>query len=244
MLQNTYISVKPSICETCLTMLITSYNFKIRCMKVENVIQNYIQTNNVMEGSCVNLNNVVRVQILEALKQKNWPTDLIKEYVSKVDACLAKSRPPLPNISNNNNNTPAISSDMSNVCIDITDSDDEAPKISYKPPSVTQENYLSTLNLINCNTLREEVSLVQSAQEMYNSRQRTRNFVKSVGSKRQIRKPSVSCTTVEEINVSSDDSEEVLVMNFVENEDLLGNAESHLKEAYMGGKFCFISIIV
>lgn len=211
-------------------------------MKVESVIQNYIQTNNVMEGSCVNLNNVVRLQILEALKQKNWPMDLINEYISKVDACLAKTRPPRLNDLNNsnNNNTPPISSNIPDVCIDITDSDDEAPRISYSPPSVTQENYLSTLNLINCNTLREEVSLVQSAQEQYNSRQRTRNFVKSVGSKlRQIRMPNVSCRSVEEINSSSDDPEEVLVMNFVEGENLLGNTNSHLKEAYMGGKFFF-----
>lgn len=246
MFQNTYISVKPSICETCLHLLINSYNFKIRCMKVESVIQNYIQTNNIMEGSCVNLNNVVRLQILEALKQKNWPSDLIKEYISKVDACLAKTRPPgLNDLNNtNNNNTPAISSNTPEVCIDITDSDDEAPRISYSPPSVTQENYLSTLNLINCNTLREEVSLVQSAQEQYNSRQRTRNFVKSVGSKlRQIRMPNVSCRSVEEINANSDDPEEVLIMNFVEGENLLGNTNSHLKEAYMGGKF-FLNLFI
>lgn len=213
-------------------------------MKVESVIQNYIQTNNVIEGSCVNLNNVVRLQILEALKQKNWPMDLIKEYISKVDACLAKTRPPLLNYVNNskNNNTPAVSSNIPDVCIDITDSDDEAPRISYNLPSVSQENYLSTLNLINCNTLREEVSLVQSAQEKYNSRQRTRNFVKSVGSQlRQIRRPNVSCRSVEEINANSDDPEEVLIMNFVENEDLLGNAGSHLKEAYMSGKDFFLN---
>lgn len=61
-------------------------------MRVENAIRSYIVANNVMEGSCVDLSNVVRQQIIEALKQKNWPPNVIRDYISKVDKCLQKSK--------------------------------------------------------------------------------------------------------------------------------------------------------
>ncbi|XP_066259683.1 uncharacterized protein [Euwallacea similis] len=62
-----YVSSQPVICYQCLKILVQVYNFKIKCLNVENTIKSYIARNNLQEYNHVNLNCV----LMDDLKMKS-----------------------------------------------------------------------------------------------------------------------------------------------------------------------------
>ncbi|XP_060533057.1 RE1-silencing transcription factor B-like [Cylas formicarius] len=75
-----YVSSKPVICYVCLPILVTVYNFKIKCLSGENIIKGYITRNNLVDYNYVNLNCV----LMDEVRVKNQDTQIenkIKEYM-------------------------------------------------------------------------------------------------------------------------------------------------------------------
>lgn len=65
--QDLYVSSDPALCYQCLKMLVEVYNFKIKCLNVENIVKAYISRNNLQEYNHVNLNCV----LMDDLKMKS-----------------------------------------------------------------------------------------------------------------------------------------------------------------------------
>ncbi|XP_050301926.1 uncharacterized protein LOC126740091 isoform X3 [Anthonomus grandis grandis] len=139
-----YVTDSSSVCEPCLKHLIMLHNFKNRCLRVEKAIQNYVVKTNKTEN--VDLYDVIRNQMQDALLHKKWTTERIENYLEKVNGSILNKKNVFPAMQNIEtalplNHASAISpnvlptGDTENPSLDrVLDKPIEQPRISVVPP--------------------------------------------------------------------------------------------------------------
>ncbi|CAG9770282.1 unnamed protein product [Ceutorhynchus assimilis] len=252
---DTYLSLNPSICDTCLNNLVQIYNHKKNFMKIEDIIRRHSKVNPI-GNNYVDLCTVVKHQYALALKDKKLTPAAIQAQMGEMNLILKNATKIVPSYGLNvmaqnhsdtepraspsssktsNNSTPSKYSLRHHVpSLLAASSSRPQPPIDLDNP---QNSFLGSLNLISSEN--PSASNQGSAPKTGNKKMLIRRVMSSKAKPKRKINPAASAdntiiildddSDAESItnivgnsknNTSkSDDSNEVLVMNYVEQND-------------------------